>query len=89
MQEQDIEIQIWDYIDGNCSSEEQLRISDLIATNSVWQKKYEEALAIHRSLQTNLELQQTSATFTDSTMSKLTPSTPQKLKLCSLGLLEL
>ncbi len=82
MQEQDIEIQVWDYIDNECSSEDNARISKLITTDKIWLTKYQELLSVHHSLQTELKTEQVSSGFAATTMSKLSPkaSTPQKLK---------
>jgi hypothetical protein len=46
-----IEEQLWNYLDGTCSVEERETIAHLIATNHTYQKKYEEILSFNLELE--------------------------------------
>ena len=46
-----IEEQLWNYLDGTCSTEEREAIAHLIATNHTYQQKYEEILSFNQELQ--------------------------------------
>ncbi|RFZ92182.1 hypothetical protein D0C36_12120 [Mucilaginibacter conchicola] len=45
-----IEEKLWNYIDGTCPPEEQLAIEQLIATDDVYRKKYDELLRLNSEL---------------------------------------
>lgn len=53
---EDMEIQIWAYIDRSCSEAEYNRVADLIATNPEWQEKHHELIAFHHDLTTETDL---------------------------------
>ena len=63
----EIEVRIWEYIDGISDAQENSAIEKLIAENSEWRNKYQELLAIHRSLNL-VELEQPSLRFTKNVM---------------------
>jgi hypothetical protein len=46
-----IEEQLWNYVDGSCSPDEHEAISRLIATDKMYQQKYEELLAFNAELE--------------------------------------
>jgi hypothetical protein len=46
-----IEEQLWNYLDGTCSAQEQEAIAHLIATDKTYQQKYEEILAFNQELE--------------------------------------
>ncbi len=74
MQQEEIELQLWEYIDGTCSADEQARISALIATDAVWKACYEDLLSFQHSLQADATPERTSANFTENVMSVLDAS---------------
>lgn len=66
--ESEIEMQIWEYLDGQCSKEEELRIEELIAKDELWHKKHAKMLLVHTNLNTNLELEHPSLRFSQNVM---------------------
>lgn len=80
MQPEEIEIQLWEYIDGTCSNADKERISLMISTNSAWKQQYTELLAMHSMMQANLTPLHTGNAFTDNVMAQLTPVTQSSTK---------
>lgn len=72
MQQEDIDIQIWAYIDGRCSTAERERIANLIATNTDWKRQYEEILQFNNTLSTDLQPNTAPAELTKKIMGKVT-----------------
>ncbi len=64
--DEEIEMLLWDYIDGNCNEAEQKRIADLIAGDTEWKQKFEELSALHQNI--HPELEQASMRFTKNVM---------------------
>ncbi len=71
MQQEEIEIQLWEYIDGNCTAEEQARISGLIVTDAAWKACYEDLLSFNRSVQEDAMPEATTPGFTENVMNVL------------------
>lgn len=69
-QEQNIEQQLWSYIDGDSSSEERSLIDKLLQSNLEWKNKYNELLEIHQLMKA-AELEQPSLRFTKNVMEKI------------------
>ena len=61
---QNIESQIWEYIDGLSTPEERKFIEQLLATNAEWRAKYQELLEFNSSLADNIELYYTQCIIT-------------------------
>src|SRR6478736_5919036 len=68
--QEDIEIRLWAYTDGQCSAEEKQRIETLLTTDPVWQAAYAEITAFHQSLQ-QAGTEEPSMRFTQNTMEAL------------------
>lgn len=64
---EEIEIQLWDYIDNRCSEEERMRIAMLVTTDAVWKKLYSEITAANDLLNTT-EAEHTSMRFSKNVM---------------------
>lgn len=58
-----IEEKLWDYIDGNCSAEEQQAIKALIESDEIYSNKYQQLLAINADFE-ELELEEPPMAFT-------------------------
>jgi hypothetical protein len=58
-----LEQTLWDYLDGNCTSDEYEKISKLIATDEAYLQKYNELIGLNEEL-LNLELEEPSMGFT-------------------------
>ena len=65
---EEIEMQLWEYMDGTCTVADMQRISILIERDAAWKEKYNELLAIHASLSKNIDLEQPSMRFTQNVM---------------------
>ena len=71
MNREEIEKELWEYIDGTCNEADMQRISILIATDSVWMQEYNELAILHASVPKDLELDQPSMRFTKNVMDKV------------------
>ena len=69
-QQQNIEQQLWSYIDGFSSNEERTAIEKLIAANLEWKNKYQELLEVNQ-LMSSSELEQPSMRFTKNVMEQI------------------
>lgn len=69
--EQHIEARIWDYIDGNLSTEEKSFVDNLVKTNQEWREKYAELLQVHNLMQESLDLEEPSMGFTRNVMEEI------------------
>ena len=69
-QEQNIEQQLWAYIDGISSSEERTSIEKMLQSNLEWKNKYYELMDIHQLMNT-AELEHPSMRFTKNVMEKI------------------
>jgi hypothetical protein len=58
-----IEEQLWNYIDGNCTPDEQKNISSLIAGDEAWRVKYHELLNLNKEFSA-IELDEPPMAFT-------------------------
>ena len=67
-QNEEIEIQLWEYIDGSCNSNDKQRIAVLIEQDPVWKVKYAELAAFNAGISNSLELEQPSMRFTQNVM---------------------
>lgn len=68
---EEMEIRLWDYIDGNSGSEERSFIEQLIETNLEWKAKYQELLEVHQMVQGHIELDEPSLRFTRNVMEEI------------------
>ena len=85
-QKEDIELQIWEYIDGLCNSSDQERIATLIETETIWHQTYLELSAVHEGLFQNMELEQPPLRFTKNIMeavakTQIAPATKKYINL--------
>ena len=69
-QEQNIEQQLWEYIDGISSNEERTSIERMLQSNLEWKSKYHELLELHQLMNT-AELEQPSMRFGKNVMEKI------------------
>ena len=69
-QEQNIEQQLWAYIDGISSNEERTSIEKMLQSNLEWKNKYHELMELHQ-LMNSTELEQPSMRFTKNVMEKI------------------
>ncbi|HEX3166817.1 MAG TPA: hypothetical protein VHQ93_11205 [Chitinophagaceae bacterium] len=69
-QQQNIEQQLWSYIDGLSTNEERSTIQKMIETNLEWKNKYHELIEMHQMLNV-AELEQPSMRFTKNIMEEI------------------
>ena len=67
---EDIEVKLWEYIDGISSDAERPAIEKLIAENARWKAKYHELLEVHQSLHL-MELEEPSLRFAKNVMEEI------------------
>ena len=70
MDHAEIEMRLWEYIDGFSTAEEKSVIEKLVAENAEWKAKYHELLEVHQSLNL-VELEQPSMRFTKNVMEEI------------------
>jgi len=71
MQQEEVEIQLWEYIDGTCTAEQRGRINALITNDATWKACYEDLLSFHHNVQGDIHLHPTSPAFTEKVMGVL------------------
>lgn len=64
MNQQEIEVQLWEYIDGVCTTGMQLHIEQMISTDEHWKNCYRKLLTIHHSIKHDLAPEQPPMRFT-------------------------
>ena len=79
---EEIEMMLWEYMDGACSEADRQRISLLIERDDVWKQKYGELLALQAEITNSLQSEQPSLRFTKNVMEavanvKVAPATKQ------------
>jgi hypothetical protein len=73
MNEQHIEEQLWNYIDGNCNETERAEITARIHSDSVWKTQYNELLQVHEMIHAST-LEEPSLRFTLNVMEEIAQS---------------
>ena len=68
---QNMEDQLWDYIDGSLKEEEKSFIENLLETNQEWREKYNELLEVHQLMQGSIELDEPSMRFSQNVMEEI------------------
>jgi len=69
-QQQNIEQQLWSYIDGFSSKEEKSAVEKMIESNLEWKNKYHELLEVHQLIN-SAELEHPSMRFTKNVMEEI------------------
>jgi len=80
MQQEEMEIQLWEYIDGTCSHDERVRISQLINTDELWKQKHAELTAFDTKMHTELGPATTAPGFAAQVMGGINPVTTGRNK---------
>ncbi len=63
--------QIWEWLDGQSSPAQSQQLQQLISTDAAWAARHAELLALHQSLQTDLEVLQPSMRFSKNVMEQI------------------
>lgn len=69
--QEDIEIRLWNYIDGTCTQEECKRITHLIKTNELWKETYQSLVVYNNTLTKNLNTEKLNSDITSNVMTKI------------------
>jgi len=67
---EEIEVRLWDYIDGLSGPDEKSIVEQLILSSAEWKAKYNELLEVHQMINT-AELEQPSLRFTKNVMEEI------------------
>lgn len=70
LKNEEIELRLWEYIDGISTSEETTEIEKLIAANAEWKTTYSELLQVHQAI-ADMELEQPSMRFSRNVMEEI------------------
>lgn len=70
-EEQQIEMRLWEYIDGTATIEEKKEMEELLRNNVQWQKLYEELLQMQTFMRKSIELDEPSLRFTKNVMDEI------------------
>lgn len=65
-----MEEQLWEYIDGRCTTAEEMAIELLMAQNTAWKQKYDELIALNNEI-TTMELHEPSMGFNFKVMEQI------------------
>lgn len=68
--QQEIDIRLWDYIDGTAPANEKSAIEELLASNAEWKSRYQELLELN-SLVRSTEVETPSMRFSKNVMEKI------------------
>lgn len=68
MEQQEMELQIWEYIDGHCDDAGRARMQYMIANDVQWKNLYEQIEKLHTTIAANAELEQPSMRFAKNVM---------------------
>lgn len=74
----DTEQMIWEYIDGSCNELIKEQVQQKLQTDVQWQNLYSELLALHKSIGTDIEIEEPSMRFTKNLMERLAADTIAK-----------
>ena len=67
MNQQDIELQLWAYIDGLCNDDDKVYVENKIATDQQWKIQYQQLITLHTAITAN-DLEQPSMRFSKNVM---------------------
>jgi hypothetical protein len=76
--EQQMEEQLWSYIDGSATAAEKSFVEKMLAAGEEWKAKYRELLELHQLLVKDTELEQPSLRFTKNVMDGIAGMQPKK-----------
>ena len=71
MQMQQIEEQLWNYIDGTASKEEIMFVERMIASDPVWKNQYNQLRQLNQLLVKDMELEEPSMRFSKNVMEQI------------------
>ena len=78
MQMQQIEEQLWNYIDGTASPEEMMFVERMISTDPVWKNQFDQLLELNQLLVKGMELEEPSMRFSKNVMEHISGLQPAR-----------
>jgi hypothetical protein len=78
MQMQQIEEQLWNYIDGTANREEMMFVERMISTEPVWKNQYDQLLELNQVLVKDMELEEPSMRFSKNVMEQISGLQPAR-----------
>lgn len=78
MNQEQMNLQLWNYIDGSANQQEVSFVEDMIAKDAEWRNKYKELLEVNQLLKTDMELEQPSMRFSKNVMEQIVGLQPAK-----------
>lgn len=78
MSTQQMEEQLWNYIDGTADAKDISYVEGMIASDQAWLAKYHELLEVNNLLKNDIELEQPSMRFTKNVMEQLNGLIPAR-----------
>lgn len=78
MNQEQMDLQLWNYIDGRANQDEVAFVESMIASEILWRNKYKELLEVNQLLKTELELEQPSMRFSKNVMEQIVGLQPAK-----------
>ena len=70
-EEYEIEMHLWDYIDGLVTAEEKMQIEELLKNDLQWKQVYGQLLEMHQRIKKDIELEDPSMRFTKNVMEEI------------------
>ena len=65
---EEIELQLWEYIDCTCTDADKERIALLVANDAAWREKFDALTVLHADIEEMMEVEQPSMRFTKNVM---------------------
>jgi hypothetical protein len=78
MQMQQIEEQLWNYIDGTASKQEIMFVERMIATDPLWKNQYNQLKELNQLLMKDIELEEPSMRFSKNVMEQISGLQPAR-----------
>ncbi len=78
MNQEQMDVQLWNYIDGRAKQEEVSFVESMIVSDILWRNKYKELLEVNQLLKTDMELEQPSMRFSKNVMEQIVGLQPAK-----------
>jgi len=70
-EEHEIEMRLWNYIDGNVGAEEKIQIEELLRRDLTWKQIYAQLQELHQMVKEDLEVEEPSMRFAKDVMDEI------------------
>ncbi len=75
----EIEMQLWQYIDGTCDDQAKAHVQQMLATDTEWKDLYEQLITLHAALPAGIDLEQPSMRFTKNVIEAINSTVPARV----------